>query len=404
MTGESKPRIAVISPFLDKRHGTELCIAEQVERLADEFEIHVYSTRVSDMDIRKFTWHRIPDVPGPHLIKYIWFFCANHAWRWFDVSFRKKRPALTYSPGINCFDADLIGVHIVFAEFLRLAQEKLSLRGNPLRSWPRLIHRRMFYRLIIWLEGRVYPRRALPLIAVSGKVKDALSFYYRAENAVVIPNGISCSKYNPEIRNGLQDSARNALGYASSDFVLLLIGNDWKKKGLICLLQALALCNRDCLRLAVVGRDDTSPFQSLVNTNELRTKVRFLPERRDPEFYYAAADAYVGPSIEDAFAIPPLEAMACGLPTIVSSQAGISEVVTHGVDAFVLRDPEDPAELAQLIVKLQMDNDLREQLSRNAVKTAARFTWQRNADQLREVVNQLIGKTQQESMPFERTV
>ena len=43
--------IAVVSPFLDKRHGTERCVAEQVERLAQEYgyEVHVYSQRVEDM-------------------------------------------------------------------------------------------------------------------------------------------------------------------------------------------------------------------------------------------------------------------------------------------------------------------------------------------------------------------
>ena len=49
-----------------------------------------------------------------------------------------------------------------------------------------------------------------------------------------------------------------------------------------------------------------------------------------------AADAYVGPSLEDAFALPPAEAMACGLPVIVSNQAGACEIITDGVDGIVL--------------------------------------------------------------------
>ena len=59
--------------------------------------------------------------------------------------------------------------------------------------------------------------------------------------------------------------------------------------------------------------------------------MKFVPPRNDIEFYYAAADAYVGPSLEDTFAQPPAEAMACGLPVIVSSANGTSEIVTDGV-------------------------------------------------------------------------
>lgn len=403
MKAECKPRIAVISPFLDKRHGTELCIAEQIEMLANEFDFHVYSTRISDMDTRKFTWHRIPDIPGPHLFKYIWFFCANHARRWFERLSGKIKPELTYSPGINCFDADVISVHIVFAEFRRLARGNLALRANPISSWVRLIHRRMFYRLIIWLEKSIYTSR-LPLIGVSGKVKASLARHYSAENAIVIPNGISSDKFNPEVRNKLRDHSREELGFSQSDFVLLLVGNDWRKKGLICLLQALVLSKTDRLKLAVVGRDDVSPFRALIERYQLGSRVCFLPERADPEFYYASADAYVGPSVEDAFAIPPLEAMACGLPTVVSSRAGVSEIVTHGVDGLVLQNPEDPTELSHLIMQIYDGEEYREQLSRSGAKTASQFTWARNAEQLRIVFHQLLAKSQAQSVIAPRPV
>lgn len=402
MTEEYRPRIAVISPFLDKRHGTELCIAEQIERLADDFDFHVYSTRISDMDTRRFTWHRIPDTPGPHLFKYIWFFCANHMARWVD-RLHGTNPELTYSPGINCFDADVISVHIVFAEFRRLARASLTFRANPVHSWIRLIHRRVFYRLIIWLEKRIY-RHRVPLIAVSNKVKAALSRHYGVEHAIVIPNSISSSRFNPEVRNRLRLAAREVLGFSPCDFVLLLIGNDWRKKGLLCLLQALELSKAEQLRLAVVGRDEVSPFRAWAERHELGSRVHFLQERADPEFYYAAADAYVGPSVEDAFAIPPLEAMACGLPTIVSSRAGISEIVTHGMDALVLNDPESPSELDVLIAQIYRYKEYREQLGRNAVKTASQFTWERNAEQLRNVFHQLLARTHAQSIAAPRTV
>ena len=87
----------------------------------------------------------------------------------------------------------------------------------------------------------------------------------------------------------------------------------------------------------------------------------------------------MGPSLEDAFALPPAEAMACGLPVIVSRQAGVSEIVSDGVDGLILRDPRDAKELAGLIRGLVEDADLRHRLGEQAVHTAQKYTWERNA-------------------------
>src|ERR1035437_394753 len=103
-----KPRIAILSPFLDKQHGTERCVVEQVERLARQYEIHVYSNRVEDLDLSRIVWHRVPALPGPHILAYCWWLLANRIARWQGRALGGLRFALTYSPGINCFDADVI--------------------------------------------------------------------------------------------------------------------------------------------------------------------------------------------------------------------------------------------------------------------------------------------------------
>lgn len=391
MMSHKKPRIAVVSPFLDKQHGTERCIVEQLEGLADEFEFHVYSGRVSDLDLRKIVWHHIPLIPGPHLAQYIWFFGANHLCRWVDRTFRRLTFDLTYSPGINCFDAGLISVHIVFAEFNRLAQRHLHFGSNPLRFWFTLLHRRVSYQFFIFLERRVYSRQDLPLIAVSGKVRDTLRrFYGHQQNLFIVYNGIEPNKFNPSVRQTLRESARSSMGYSCSDFVLLLIGNDWNTKGLPCLIEAVGMLKQPQIKILVVGNDVRIPFQELLEQQRLTPFVQFLPPRPDAEFFYAAADAYAGPSLADAFGIPPLEAMACGLPVIISRQSGVSELVTHGVDACILENPAEPAELAMLIRRLYEDEEFRGRLGRNAAQTAAACTWKRNAEQLRSILQKVI--------------
>ncbi len=172
--------------------------------------------------------------------------------------------------------------------------------------------------------------------------------------------------------------------------MLLLVGNDWKKKGLPTVLEALAGLGELPLCLLVVGEDDERPYRALLGQYALDERVRFLPPRADIAFYYAAADAYVGPSLEDAFAQPPAEAMACGLPAIVSSAMGAAEIVTDGQDGFVLDNPRDATGLRERIRRLYEDPALRARIGENAARTAETYTWERNATQMYAVFEQAL--------------
>jgi UDP-glucose:(heptosyl)LPS alpha-1,3-glucosyltransferase len=169
-----------------------------------------------------------------------------------------------------------------------------------------------------------------------------------------------------------------------------MIGNDWKKKGLEYLLEALGRLHHPALRLLVAGHDSLEPYRSSIDRLGLAGQLIFLPIRPDVEVYYAAADVYVCPSLEDAFAFPPFEAMACGLPVIVSCQAGVSELISDGVDGLLLRDPRNAESLAGLISKLFGDPALRSRLGENAANTASQYTWERNAEQFRALFEEVL--------------
>jgi glycosyltransferase involved in cell wall biosynthesis len=111
--------------------------------------------------------------------------------------------------------------------------------------------------------------------------------------------------------------------------------------------------------------------------------------------FYAAADAYVGPSLEDAYGLPILEAMACGLPVIASSRAGASEIIRNGEDGFVLRDPEDSRELAALLRTIYSDVSLRAKIAEEAARTAAEHTWNRNAAATWEFLTAALARKRQ---------
>ncbi len=402
MPRPSRPRIAVLSPFIDKRHGTERCIAEQVERLAKNYEIHLYSSRVADLDLTNIVWHRVWIPPGPHLLGFLWWLFANRLRRWWH-RLRGFRPDLIYSPGINCLDADLISVHVLFANVRRqnnrrqlsTAQDAANI---PSRSLLQSLHLRIYYWFLSALEKKVYSDKQVTLVAVSQKTARELQDLFRRDKPVdVIYHGIDGARFSPSRRQALRADARRALGLRDDTFAVLLVGNDWRNKGLPCLLEAAAGLRNPSVRVLVVGEDSAAPYAKMILDLGLNAQVDFLPPRANVEFYYAAADVYAGPSLEDTFSLPPAEAMACGLPAITTRAAGVSEIIHHGVDGLILEDPVDSQTLSDWLVRLKDQPDWRQGLGESAAKAVAQYTWQKNAEEAQAAIESILDLKWRES-------
>jgi len=389
---QGKPRLAVVSPFLDKQHGTERGVCEWVSRLADDFDIYIYSQRVEDINLSKMHWRKVARVPGPHLINYVWWFAANHVWRWYDEKVRDLRHDIVFSPGINCSDADVMTVHVVFADLYEQKEEALRLRHSRLASWPKKIHRHLYYRFIMQLEKRIYCAPGNAILPISSKTAiDLRRFYNRCKDLVPLPYpGVDLGTFNPGLCTEKRQTIRQKLGLAPDTFVLLLVGNDWHNKGLPWLINALHILKDPAIFLLVAGSDEPRQFRDQISAYDLETRIRFLPPQQDIASYYAAADAYVGPSLAEAFCQPIAEAMACGLPVIASARAGAAELVRHGVNGLILQDPRNAMELAALIKRLHHDSDERQRMSRAAVATIRGYTWDRSASQLGAAFRQVI--------------
>jgi len=338
-------------------------------------------------------WHRIPRLPGPHLFNFLWWFAANHAWRWWDRRIRGIRHDLVYTAGTNCFDADVISIHIVFAEFTRQVRDELRWRSNPVWFWPRLLHRRIYYRLIMYLERKMYTNPKTSLVLIARKTADDLKrFYGRNGSLPVVYIGLDQQSFNPGLRAERRAAARETLGLDPADLVLLLVGNDWRKKGLFTLIDALERLKDRRAILLVAGKDDEYPYQKRLRERGLEDKVRFVPSRADVNWYYAAADIYVGPSLEDTFAQPPAEAMACGLPVVTTVTNGTAEIITDGVDGLLVQNPNDANELANQIRLLLDDPELRRRMGDAAAQTAKKYTWDRNGDEIRGIFADVLAR------------
>ena len=102
---------------------------------------------------------------------------------------------------------------------------------------------------------------------------------------------------------------------------------------------------------------------------------------------YNGARIFVYPSYYEGFGLPPLEAMACGTPTIVSNTSTLPEIV--GSSALQV-DPNNVEQLKQAILKILTDRKLEKNLIKKGLQNAKKFTWHKSASEMLHTYNQLL--------------
>jgi len=396
-------RLAVVSPFVDRRHGTERALAELLPRLArkEQCEIYLYAQRVEGLAIAQpgaphardsgaIIWHQVRSVPGPHLLQFLGWLFLNSMCRAWDRRVHGLRFDLVVSPGINCLDADVVIVHALFQRLRELAREEDLDSARP--GFLRRLHRRAYYAFLARLERRIYADPKVSLAAVSQRTATHLRDYFRRQDVRVIPNGVDTAQFSPSARLALRAEARRRRAIQETDFVLLLIGNEWRVKGLETVLRAMSTLRELPILMIAAGDDSPGSFREMARSLGISERSRFEASRADVLDFYAAADLYVSPSREDSFGLPVAEAMACGLPVITSAQAGVANLIRDGIDGFILGQFDDFHGLAQMLKRLHTNEILRRTVGDAAAETALEWTWDRNAADVWQLLKDAVRK------------
>lgn len=184
----------------------------------------------------------------------------------------------------------------------------------------------------------------------------------------------------------------------NSALTLIYLGRFYPNKGLELLIQAVARLKNSGreLKLILAGKGDPSYEMKLKNLIQQEGVagqilwVGFLGEA-EKAVWFAKADVFVLPSDHENFGISAVEAMACGLPVIVSDQVGISEEIVSSKAGLIIERNE-----SQLIAAIEhfINNpkDI-EQIGTNAQKLAEeKFRWPQIADQLTELYNSILNE------------
>lgn len=360
-------RIAVLNrQFCATGGGAERYSIALVEHLAARHEIHVFSQHI-DHNWPGVHYHKVAQpLKRPRWLNQLWY--ATATWwatrRGFDVVHSHE----------NSWHGQVQTVHVLPVKYnllhglrgMRLAMRWLKIVTSP--------------RLLVYLaleRSRFSLRWPRVIVLPSGTLMPQMLEAYPAcaSRIEVITPGVD--KVWGQARALQKAQARRQLGLPEAGFCILFVGNDYRKKGLTTLIQALQQLPAHCF-VAVVGNPAHIPnFKSQVKAMGLAQRVIFLGSLSDVMPAYQAADVLAHPTHEDSFAMVVLEAMAHGLPVVVSGErhCGIAALLTHETNALVLKDPLDVQGLSTDLMRLKQQPDLYRHLSDGALHFARQHLW-----------------------------
>lgn len=248
------------------------------------------------------------------------------------------------------------------------------------RLMPRLFP--LKHRLLLNLTVPPSMRRAARVITVSESSRRDILRVYRlpAEKVVAIPNAAD-EWLQPMARTEAEALLRQH--YAVETPFVLMVGVLQPRKNLPLAVQAFAqavLPGKLPHRLVVVGKPGwgmQALQQAMVRwgVSERTLLTGYVPDEHLPAFY-SAAEALMYPSLYEGFGLPPLEAMQCGCPVLVSDIPVMHEVVG---EAGMLLAPQDPVVWAQALHTVLTNDWVRQQMRERGFRQAARFSWEETA-------------------------
>ena len=246
------------------------------------------------------------------------------------------------------------------------------------------------------LESSMYrPENYKAIIANSNLCKGHAISYYSVpgDRIEVIHNGVDQSTFNLEIRDPYRKSQRKVLGISNDNIGILFVSNNWQRKGMDTILQALHLLGKDARYFKIIGVGKGKKRRFMMRAKELGidSQVCFIEPTREIERYYAAADIFILPTQYDPFSNACIEAMACGLPVITTASNGASEVITHKKTGFVL-DKNDNAKTLAFYLTCLIDNEPREAMGLKAAESVLDLTLEQNMEETLKVFNKIMKK------------
>jgi len=245
------------------------------------------------------------------------------------------------------------------------------------------------WQLKSWTKYSV--KKAAKIIAVSKNTKrDLIKFYkIKPKKITVIHNGHDTKRFNKEL--GLNQIEKIKRKYKINNDYVVYLGTLQPRKNIETLIKAFPQINKrfNKLKLVIAGKKGWLYKNIFIQVKKLGLEKRvvftdFVPDEEVP-FLLAGAQLFILPSLYEGFGITALEAMACGVPVLVSRISSLPEVV--GNAGHYIENPQNYSEISQKIIQILENPKLQKELSKKGIRQAQKFSWQKCANETLKVLS-----------------
>lgn len=260
----------------------------------------------------------------------------------------------------------------------------VTVHDMVIKAYPETVRFRTRKMLETGLEKSM--KRADAIITDSYFSKSEIEKYYPeyGHKVKVVPCGVDSGRFYPEKNTAEIERVRNKLSLPEKYF--LYLGTVEPRKNLERLIEAYSIFLKDCgspPKLVMAGGNGwlNSSIYSKADELGISENVIFTDyvDSADLRPLICGAGAFLFPSLYEGFGMPPLEAMSCGVPVLVSSSASLPEVTG---DCAVIVDAYSVQSIADGIGKLYENRDLCRKLSESGIRRAEQFSWKNSAEML----------------------
>jgi UDP-glucose:(heptosyl)LPS alpha-1,3-glucosyltransferase len=216
----------------------------------------------------------------------------------------------------------------------------LALRAHQQGFWGRLwLKASPWHRYILAAEARMFRHPDLKaVICISRMVRDDIVRHYDvdARKLHVIYNGLDLDEFHPDLAAQHRHKLRQQFGLTDGTPVFLYVGSGYARKGVATLIEAAARMHNSNTVFWIVGKDKhTDRYRRQAQAAGVAGRCRFLGAQADVRPFLGAADAFVLPTLYEPLSNAVLEALASGLPVVVTRTCGAAELVSAGRNGFV---------------------------------------------------------------------
>ena len=207
-----------------------------------------------------------------------------------------------------------------------------------------------------------------------------------------VPLGVS-SRFKPREFHNTETLGKIKKKYVLPNEFILYVGRLNSRKNIDALIKALPFIRNKIISLVIVGKEDwkSSDLTKIISKGEFQKRVIFTGSipNEDLEAMFALATIFCFPSHAEGFGLPPLEAMASGVPVIVSKTTAMPEICG---EAAVYIDPKKSHTITDALNWLLEDEEKYKKLSNAGLERSGLFTWELSAQKF---IQSIVKATQQ---------